>query len=278
MRRLIRLSMLVLTGGLLASAAPGEEGASAQEPAARDDHVTLYACRSYTTNLGGDPGALTLEKAFREDGSVYRLRVSWEDRQGSFLRRHLADDQLSAELHWPGNHPFSTVPVPFDWSQGSIRAHIYGPRAAARYRPHRREVWSQVFVVRNRSMTVHHQEGVPILVSDPSQFLLASGLLPRGSPSDLWISIDALIAWGTGARSVTVYETLVTRRRFRRNSYPNSPDGRRRIVAVFDVDTVALARKVEQIREATGEWEASIADFRNRCERVEEYTGPVHVT
>jgi len=263
-----RISGLALTAML----APSQGAAAPPAPAAP---AVVYRCHARSSDAAGGSGVLTLDKELREDGSAARLTVKWEDQSGSFLRPYSRDDRLSAELNWPGDDPYS-LDRSFDWARGSIRVYSHGAGDGLQFRPRKREMWRQVLIDRDESFRVNSWKGDRLLV--PIDFVLANSLEPLSSPGDLWTRIDRLVAWGSGTGSVTVYGTLVTRRRVVRNRYPNSPDGERRIVVQYGLDTTALARLAARIKAATEAWEATLGDFKSRCERGVEESGDIILT
>ncbi|HEX8307921.1 MAG TPA: hypothetical protein VF645_05820 [Allosphingosinicella sp.] len=234
----------------------------------------LYRCQHRIPNLGGHSGALTFSKTYREDGSVQSLSVQLEDWGGSFIRRSAGSANVT--LRWPGDH-LVRKGGPFDWAEGSIDVSFDAGNAGS-HRILPKERWRQVVVDRNRSVIVHETEGMRTLFLSGLDMRLVSELVPVSSPGRLWMSLDGLLAWGSGLETLTVYETLVSGRRYDPDVYPNSPAGRMRVVAQYEVDVEALNRKVEQVRSETQSWEAGLVDFRKVCERGSEETGEIVVT
>jgi hypothetical protein len=237
---------------------------------------TIYQCSATIDNLAGEPGRLTLAKTFFEDGTVRNVEIRWQDGGGAFIRGHEAPAEYFATLGWAQADMQPADPI--DWTRGSVSVTHYGYNLARRRSPMRGEAWGQVIVDRDRMLRVYESEGMRMLLPD-SAFILASGLVPLTVNAQLGMSIDALVAWGTDARVVTDYETMVQRRPSRPNLYSNNIVGRRRIIGSYDVDTAALARKAAQVRAAAERWLATLGDFRIQCERgVEEDEANIVVT
>ncbi|HEX8840949.1 MAG TPA: hypothetical protein VF757_01490 [Sphingomicrobium sp.] len=221
-----------------------------------------------------------MEKIFREDGSVYSMSVLWEDHVSglvnpdpnpSDLQRAAHGEYGSVILHWP-NDRFTTSHGLVDWSTGTIAIYYFGPSAAGRYHAERKEKWRQVVVDRGHSVQVFDSTGNRYLSMAPQAAYLASDVVNLSSPGNLQMSLDDFLAWGTGARTVTVYETLV---RDRRSGWPTFT---RRIVAEYRVDVDGVARRASQIREATRNWETTLANFKSKCDKTVEETGQIIVT
>lgn len=252
--------------------------AAAADDQPREDRATLYRCTRSIQAFEGEPGFLALEKVFREDGTVYSRSVVLEDHAPRFVRFAQASARAWATLRWPGDHRFQREVEPFSWSRGSIDI-SYLDGAAARYRPLPREVWRQVVVDRNGAALIHETGGMRMLFLTGLNMHLMSELAPISSPGRLHMALDDLVAWGTGAERVTVYETMVQRRRYSPNVYPNGPAGRMRIVADYDIDVPVLERRVAQVRAATDAWEAGLTNVRETCERtLEELPGDIILT
>jgi len=256
---------LVLSLGIQLLATP----AIAQDsPAGRSPRV-VFNCRSFSTNLGGSSGALTLEKSFYEDGSVSAQFVRWEDYSGSFMRRHDPNDRTMATLNWSGVFGSGDRRGGFDWSMGTIKLIVLNNSI---FRPNKKERWHQFLIDRNGTARVYREKSDRYVQIGSVDLLLRSDLGPPSS-SGLEMSLDSLMAWSTGAKSITVYETFVTPRRYRSNEYPTSPAGAMRIVAEYDIDSPALAAKVAQIRTAADKWMDQIGDFKSKCTQGREETG-----
>lgn len=244
---------------------------SAEEPAVE------YRCQTRIPNLGGDSGALSLDKTFSPDGSVRGMSVNLEDWQPPYVKPARVGERAMATIKWPGDHRIGGSSEPFSWSNGSIEI-VYLAEGSGRHSPLKGEQWRQVVVDRNRSAIVHESGGMRTLFVGGLDLLLQSGLVDLPSPGHLSMSLDGLLAWGSGVGSVTVYETMVMRWKSRRNSYPTSPAGRARIVGQYELDVAVLGRKVRQVRDATSAWEAGLADFRNVCEKGVVETGAIILT
>jgi hypothetical protein len=262
---------------ILAVLAPPAAAGAAADEQPRQDRATLYRCTRSIQGFEGEPGFLALEKVFREDGTVYSRSVVLEDYAPSFVPVQ-ASARAFATLRWPGDHRFQREVEPFNWSRGSIQI-SYLDGTVNRFRPLRREVWRQVVLDRNGAALIHETGGMRMLFLNGLNMHLMSELAPLSSPGRLHMALDDLIAWGTGAERLTVYETMVQRRRYVPNVYPNGPAGRMRIVAEYDIDMAVLARRVAQVRAATASWESGLTDIPGSCERtVEELPGDIVVT
>jgi hypothetical protein len=261
----------ILTAALAVLAAPACAAVQPARPAPEPAR-TVYRCH-YRDNLGPDHATLTLDKILFEDGSVQSMRATWEDSNASFVHGRAPDDRGSVTLQWPGDHRFVPGIRPFDWSDGSIQIAFFGASAQGRYRHERNERWRQIVVDRSQSVQVYEAEGVRGLLLSLLDLQLTTQLDSLAGPGSLHMSLDNLLAWGAGVPRLTIYETLVSYRRYDPNSFPNDPAGRRRIVAQYDLESAALVPVVARIREVAARWEAGLGDFQTRCERSEDESG-----
>jgi hypothetical protein len=267
-------ALIVLLGATIVAAPLPAPVREARSPKPQAQPRALYRCGHRITNPGGDNGALTLSKTIWEDGSVQSFSVELEDWGGSFIRRSAGSANVT--LRWPGDH-LVRKGGPFNWAEGSIDV-SFDAGTPSRYRILPKERWRQVVVDRNRSVIVHETGGMRALFPSGLDMRLVSELVPLSSPGRLWMSLDGLLAWGTGLETLTVFETLVRARRYDPNVNPNSPAGRMRVVGEYEVDIAALNRKVEQVRSETRSWEAGLGNFRTVCERGVEETGVIILT
>ncbi|HEX8447972.1 MAG TPA: hypothetical protein VF652_00155 [Allosphingosinicella sp.] len=265
---------IAVLGAAIAAAQLAAQTRDARSPKPQAQPRTLYRCEHRIPNPGGHSGALTLSKTFWEDGSVQSFNVELEDWGGSFIRR--SDGSANVTLRWPGDH-LVRKGGPFSWAEGSIDVSFHGG-STSRYQVLPKERWRQVVVDRNRSVIVHERDGIRTLFLSGLDMRLVSELVPVSSPGRLWMSLDGLLAWGAGLETLTVYETLVSGRSRDPAAYPNSPMGRIRVVAEYEVDVPALNRKVEQVRSESRSWEAGLVNFRKACRRGIEETGEILVT
>lgn len=242
-----------------------------------EESAVEYRCRTRIPNLGGDSGALSLDKTFSPDGSVRAMTVNLEDWKPPYVKPAGVGERAMATIKWPGDHRIPRSPEPFSWSNGSIEI-SYFAEGSRRYSPLKGERWRQVVVDRNRSAIVHESGGMRTLFVGGLDMVVQSGLMDLPSPGKLSMSLDGLLAWGSGVASLTVYETLVTRRKYRKHSYPTTPAGRARIVGQYDLDAAILARKVQQVRDSTSAWEAGLTDFKTVCEKGVVEAGAIIVT
>jgi hypothetical protein len=225
--------------------------------------ATYFACSHRIADLGGHSGALELEKTFGEDGSVRSFSVTLEEWEGSFIRHRSPAERSSVELRWPGNQHVSATSRRFSWAEGSIKINISNDGL---HRFQKKERWRQTVVDRNGTVFVHDEQGMRSLFLNGFEMWLMSDMRSLSSPG-LEMSVDALLAYGTGVPTLTVYETLLQHRRYRRNVYPNTPIRRLRVVAEYEIDVLALARTVAEVKQAAQSWEAGLGDFKVECER-----------
>lgn len=223
----------------LAAAAAAALAAFAVEAAAKhgDERVSVYQCDRSVRLPEGGYAELSLTKLFREDGSVYSMNVHWEDDQGSLVRLQRPGDQAFLSLKWPGEHRIDAEHEPFDWSRGSATI-LYLAADGAIFRNLKGEEWRRTVVARDDSVRTVDDGGMKLLVL-MGYLHLVSDLEPTSSRGRLTMPIDLLLAWGSGVERLTVYETRVTRRKARPNTYPTSPAGRHRVVGSYEVDIAA---------------------------------------
>ena len=234
---------------------------------AASEPVQVFRCQLNLRLDGGGYEDVRASKSFREDGAVNSMFVTMTDNMGAVVRKRRPEDQAIVELNWPGQHRIWRDEAAFDWSSGSIQIGYFGRDNPFQYQSG--ETWRQTVVDRDRSILVHESDGVRMLFLSGLEFHLMSELNPRSSLGHLRMGIDAFLAWGNGAQSITVFETLVRRAQSRSGS-SDSLAGRRRIIAEYDVDMAALARTVARVHEAVSTWETEIASTWRQCERTTE--------
>lgn len=211
-----------------------------------------------------------VQKSFALDGSPLGKHVRWENRSPGFVHMRAPTETASATLAWHGNMRSPFEEPPFDWGRGSIRIDVFGPPGAMRYRPLPEEEWRQVIVDRDSSVLLINQRSMQVLLLSGRELNLTSEPSPLTDPGALTSSIAPLIAWGSGGSSITVYEVMATRRRPQRHTQPGDPLGRRRVIIAYDLDTVALARAVAEMRAVVEAWEEGIAATWSQCEQTTE--------
>ena len=239
-------------------------------PAAASDPVPVFQCVLDAPLPEGGPRLLIL-KSFRENGEVNSMHVSWEDNAASGLvRPPNRGDRAFVSLNWPGEHRIAQPDLAFDWSKGSITMNLLLANATENFRLDSGEEWRQVIVDRNQSVATINEAGARFLILSAIDMHLMSDLEPTTSPGRLNMSLDSFLAWGSGVRHVTVYETRVKRRSPAKNSYPTSPAGAHRIIGAYDVDIPALARTAALIRETAERWEGSLSTSWRHCKRTIE--------
>ena len=235
--------------------------------AVAEEPVPVFRCQLNLRLPGGGSEDVRAFKSFRHDGTVNAMFVEMSDLAGSLVRMRQRGERSIVTMRWPGDHRLRDEAAPFDWASGSIRISYPGHTNAAR--PRTGEVWRQVVVDRDRSALVHESDGGRILFLSGLQLHLASELGPLSDPGDLRTGLEALLAWGRGANSVTVFETLVRRAR-PENGNSQSPAGRRRIVAEYELDMAALAGTVGRVRAAVSDWETQMESRWRQCEPMIE--------
>lgn len=239
--------------------------AAAIAPAVGAEPEYLYSCHGYISGPEGAGGMLTLAKSFVEDGTVLGMSVSWSDHSGAAVRKSAANDSAIVGLDWPGPFQSSDGKTPFDWSRSMIRIY-YNGAARNRFVFRKDELWHQVIVDRDESLRLFEGgDGSRMMFPGSSGLQLMGEPTTKAAPGMMGTSLDRLLAWGAGARRVTVYETRILRRR--RTNRGDWPYPLRRVIASYDLDVAALQRSAVAVRAATEAWEASIADFRRACRR-----------
>jgi hypothetical protein len=235
-----------------------------------DGPLPIHLCELNSQNIPeNNQGLLHASKAFDLQGrALGGMQVRWESYNPSFVRAHENGGSATARVEWPGSNRFRMPSPPFDWENSEIRIDYRSPSTQNRYQPLDGEEWRQFIVDRNQSILIHNQERMSTLLLSGLNLHLVSELEPLSGSAALIGSPESLIAWGKGARRVTVYEVMATRRRPRRNSYPIDPVQRRRIIAAYDLDGTQLEQSLGQVREAVERWEQEIASTWSQCERV----------
>jgi hypothetical protein len=261
------LTKIGATAALISCALPvPSRAAEASGPEA----VPVHRCQFSQRVPEGGQANLEIFKSFGTDGAVNSMQVHWEDNQAGAVRLLNPDDRAFVSLQWPGEHRIGRYEEEFDWSRGSITVTLLVADAAANFRLLPGEEWRQMVVDRNGSVLVHERKGMRTLFLSGLDLRLVSDLEPPTSPGRLSMSLDSLLAWGTGVERLTVYETRVTRRKKVPNTYPTSPAGRIRVVGSYEVDVAALALAFAQVRAATEAWEAGLASSWRQCEQTIE--------
>lgn len=233
-----------------------------------------YHCNKHFGSETEAGGSLNASMDFAEDGSILRLRVDWygminDDPRfgGNRGVTPLYGGRLDGgvTMTWPNQgYPQATR---LDWDNPEAGLTLYGGQGRYDKKLERKEPWSQVLIDRDDRLIVREIEGQRFIFP-VSQLSLASPLM-SGYSSGLRVPLRDLVAWGDGAKVLTVYETRVARRKFKRNSFPNAP-GPNRIVLAYRLDPSPLAETATKVRLAVEEWQRSMGDFRTACPRVEE--------
>ncbi|MBA4766524.1 MAG: hypothetical protein H2049_02670 [Porphyrobacter sp.] len=233
-----------------------------------------YHCNKHLGSVAEAGGALDASMDFAEDGSILRMRVDWygtindDPRFGGnrgVTPLYGAKLDGGATLTWPNQgYPQATR---LDWDNPDVGLTLYGGRERYDRKLERKEPWWQVLIDRDDRLIVREIEGQRFIFL-ASQLSLASPLM-SGYSSGLRVPLRDLVAWGHGAKVLTVYETRVVRRKFTPNSVPNAP-GPNRIVLAYRLDPLPLAETATKVRLAVEQWQGSMGDFRTACPRVEE--------
>jgi hypothetical protein len=286
MRTTFARTFAALVGLLLAACAssPVPAGASVRMGVAAPEWpdeplYVYYDCRGRP----GDPkvfsGYLDFWEVIREDGVVLAKSVNWtthydtkyprDETRPHAPQRATTHVTLTWEDENGGPRDPSVQPKAFDWRRGKIQVnHFEDPANADRYRSNSNEPWRRVVVDRDNSLTVSKEESGRFLGLWGLDMNLNGELSPPGSPNDLRIGLEKLLAYGTGAEKLTVYETAVSRM-ILTNSASAWGIGRHRILTSYDLDLPLIHNSVAWIREQEAIWRESISDYRNACERHE---------
>lgn len=239
-------------------------------PVEASDPVDVYQCM-YSGPLPEGGPQLTILKSFRKSGAVNSKSVWWEDNGGSaVVEPSNPGDRVFVSLRWPGDHRIPRPDEAFDWSQGSITMNLLVAQAAENFRLEAGEEWRQVVVDRNDTVTVSGPASSRLLALSPIDALLVSDFGPTSTPGRLNMSLDAFLAWGSGARRITVYETRIRPGKPDKTRGPALPVARRRIIGDYDVNISALAQTVASIRDAAQRWEAGLSTSWRQCRRTTE--------
>ena len=234
----------------------------------RPEPKTIFSCHEHQGSFGGDSGVLDIYKTFYEDGTVQSMTVRWEDDGGSFIIPSNATGHGSAALVWPGDYRIGRSPERLDWAHGSISVHYYTNGQHAD-KLAKKERWSQVIIDRSLSQFVYEQDGIRMLFGNGLDMTLKSELNSSGG---LHMSLDTLLAWGMNLERLKVYETRAIPRKLGPTTQSNSPLGRMRIAGEYEIDVPKLTRKKDQVQDAVTKWEASLGDFKSKCQREVEVT------
>ena len=234
-----------------------------------------YHCRKYFGSETPAGGALEAYKHIGEDGRVLRMHVRWSNTLsddprfgGSYGIETLFGGRTegSVILEWPES--FGGSAPRLDWHNPDLRINHFGALEPFDRARNRKEPWQQVLVDRGDRLLMREFEDGQRYIYRIQDVVMASAL--RSAPANgFQVKLDDLAAWASGVDAVTVYETRVQYRRFRRNSSPNN-HGPNRVVLAYRFTPGPLVETARQIRVAIEEWEASITDFKTECERSAE--------
>lgn len=222
-----------------------------------------FRCSERIAEFDGTTAELMLSRRFSGDGSPLGLEVVLEDRGGSVAVAVAPSRRTSLTVRWPGP-PRRGAQRP-GWPDGLVQARIVDDPRGRENRPG--EIWRRVVVDRDRSLLVYLLPDGDRGVSLPGLNLyLTSEIEPIHMTSRLDMSLDALLAWGSGRDRLTVYETAITpwpSRGLRERAI-----GSERIVGEYEIDMTMLARLASRARDVAQAWQVSPGDLAQRCERV----------
>lgn len=233
-------------------------GARPETPPAKG---IVYSCQERIAPFGKN-GVLTIYKSINPDGSTFALRVQWEDSGPTIVARATPNDIVYLTLSWPGDQILGADYKPLDWSTGSIKVTYLPASPNNRLVRRKNELWSQAVVDRNGSIRTYDDKGVRYVWFSGLDLLLTND--PTSGSGRFSMSLDNFLAWGSGVDHVTVYELAVAKR----SKVPGSNEpniGAKRVLASYQVDTVALAAIVKMVRARVAEWEGSLSDFKTKC-------------
>lgn len=231
--------MIGLAALLLAVAQP-----QAPPEAPRGQH---YACNQVLPNFDGARSSLTVYKSFRAADPSFMVYV-----ENTSIVRPEPGYRPDIKLRWGEARPF-------DWADGSIEIDSFGQVIDDVVRPD--DVARRVVVDRSNRLRplLNTQHATQEIYLSPFDQSLVSQLFHPTHPPTLRMSLDTLLAWGSGQSSLTVYETMISRPEGR------NPIGRERVMRRYEIDLVALARLMAQVRAATERWEAGLTRDRSSC-------------
>jgi hypothetical protein len=221
----------------------------------------IYRCETALYDL---PGLLELHKSFAQDGTPLELDVAFSA-DGIAIPQAPGDSTI-ASLGWTNVWLAGPTRPVFDWSRGRITVSFTSQGPDETLRPG--EEARRILVERDEALRDQIQSGANgrLVFVSPAEQHLVSERLSGEIPPQLRMSIDSLLAWGSGREQVTVYETAIVTSRPAGQSEPTAM-GRERITGIYKIDVPALARLVGQIRAATQAWEAGLTDPRRQCTR-----------
>jgi len=238
----------------------------------------FYHCRKYFGAETDARGGLEADKHLAEDGSLIRMRVNWyaHIHQLPMIDANADIEPLFGgrrrgmiQLEWQSQEVDGAAQ--FDWENPMAGIRLTEAIRTASLGTKGDEPWRQTFFDRSGQLNVIEYEDKRYIFPD-NIIILSSGLQPATNWG-LRAPLANLLAWGHGVDQLTVYETRVGRREFRRGITPSSP-GPHRVVAAFTMRPQRLAELAQTIEGAVKEWEASIGDHTEACDRREEVDEP----
>jgi hypothetical protein len=221
----------------------------------------IYRCRASLYELNG---ALELHKSFAADGTALDLDVGFMT--DSVAIPQAPGDSITVSLHWTDVDESAARATAFDWSRGRISVSFNSHSPDETLRPG--EGARRILVERDETLRdqIHAGENGRLVFVSPAEQHLVSEWLSGEIPPQLRMSLDSLLAWGSGREQLTVYETAIVTARPAGQSGPSAMGGER-ITGIYKLNVPALARLAGQIRAATQAWEAGLTDPRRQCTR-----------
>ena len=209
--------------------------ALAMTPATVAPRPQIHVCRTYLSELG-----INIQETAEMDGRVRSTVFSSYGPHGLMARVGERPAAQGVTLDWPGRH--LSVEEPLNWAHGSLGFSPLDPMA-------KKERWTQLYVDRGGSIrTIASREGVYLnliagawLATQPSQY---------HSPFSL--PLDDLLAWGTGAPTLTLYHV----------AWRKPGEGAPRVIGTYRLDMAAVRAQVAAIRARVDAWRTSLGDRR----------------
>jgi hypothetical protein len=213
-----------------------------------------YECHYYSGHtVGPDKALVKIDKVLDEDGKTLNQNVSIEAR--------------GLALGW-SNAKLAESEFGIDWGDAWVTFSDGHSNSFADRR--RGENSWQSLIVRDDLIQVADHKNDKFLIG-PIAMALMSDPAPLYTVAMLRVRLGDLLAWQTGAKKLTGYVTRNTMRKERTAYGDYAALQSRRVVETYDIDIWRIRRLGEEARNATGNWEKSIVDFKTVCERqVEE--------
>ncbi len=255
---------------LIAATAIGAP-ASADEQPKPDWPKTMYEC-SHRGPLQTFGGTLEFNIIFTEGGAVHEERARW----GITISRQWPQQPAGKLLHIGPN---AESRITIAWSNPTLwlkpgkdpaayaQLTISSP-SGYREKMRKQERWFQSIVMRDEATLIAEKGGDRFLAKHLLPPALKGDFLSGGSLRQLTMPVESLVAWGSGVDALTVYDVAIEPRKYRRNTYPNDPIGRMRIIDEYKIDTTLLGQVSEAVRSSHTSWRKSIDDPKTRCKKT----------